>query len=57
MGLTDVVDSLLGSDSGTVSVSVFECQDCGETFESAKQPGRVACKECLSNDVEVVSNE
>lgn len=35
-----------------ITVTEFECQDCGNTFESAKPPDRAQCVECLSHDVE-----
>ncbi len=32
----------------------FRCTDCGEEFESGKDPRRASCPDCLSNDVERV---
>lgn len=50
MVIGKLASKLLGRDSG-VELNVFECSDCGSTFESAKQPDRASCPECLSNDV------
>lgn len=48
-----LIDRFLGDSSAGVEVRTFECEDCGHTFESAKQPERAQCMECLSNDVTV----
>lgn len=52
MALGKLVKKVFGSDTG-VELKVFECSECGETFESAKQPERASCPGCLSNDVAV----
>lgn len=52
MSITDTIQSLIGSDDGGVEVTTFECAECGHTFESAKDPDRAQCMECLSNDVQ-----
>lgn len=51
MAVTELIDRLLGGSSG-VEVWIFECADCGETFESSKQPERASCPACLATDVE-----
>lgn len=51
MGVVDKLSNLLpGGD--TTRVYKYECQECGNTFESAKGPDRAQCMDCLSNDVE-----
>lgn len=54
MSVVDLLDRLIGTDTNRVQLKVFECADCGSTFESAKQPDRASCPECLANDVEQV---
>lgn len=51
MSIVEVIDRVLGTGSNSVQLKVFECADCDSTFESAKQPDRASCPECLSNDV------
>lgn len=52
MALSKLVDKLLGGGPG-VDVQEYRCPDCGRTFESAKDPERAQCPECLANDVDV----
>lgn len=33
-------------------VTTYECTDCGNTFESAKDEAEAKCMECLGRDVE-----
>jgi predicted Zn-ribbon and HTH transcriptional regulator len=55
MGLTDLFSTVLGSGEGNMSVKVYECQECGETFETAKnKKRRISCPECVSGDVQQV---
>lgn len=51
MSIVEVIDRVLGTGNSSVQLKVFECADCDSTFESAKQPDRASCPECLSNDV------
>lgn len=51
MGLTDIVDRVIGRDGDSVSVTVYECENCEKTFESAKDAERAQCPECLSNEI------
>lgn len=51
MSIVDVIGRVLGTGSSGVQLKAFECVDCDSTFESAKQPDRASCPECLSNDV------
>lgn len=51
MAVGDLIDKLLGGGGSGVQLKVFECADCDAEFESAKQPERASCPECLSNDV------
>lgn len=53
MPISQLVNKLFGRDTG-IEIKVFECSECDETFESAKQPKRASCPECLSNDVSVL---
>lgn len=52
MALGKLVKKVLGSDTG-VELKTFECSECGEAFESAKQPERASCPACLSNAVSI----
>lgn len=54
MAITKILGRLLGRDGGGVEVREFECNECGTTFESAKQPERAQCMDCLSNDLDVL---
>lgn len=54
MPISKILGRLLGSDSGGVEIKKYECNECGNTFDSAKRPERSQCMECLSNDVEVI---
>lgn len=51
MAVVEIIDKLLGVSGSEIQLKVFECADCGAEFESAKQPERASCPECLSNDV------
>lgn len=53
MALGKLISKLFGGDSG-VELKEFECGECDSTFDSAKQPKRASCPECLSNDVAVI---
>lgn len=53
MAIGDLVSKLLGSGS-SVEIKLFECADCETTFESAKQPKRATCPECLSSEVTTI---
>lgn len=48
--LKSVIPGVDDEDPNTVRT--FECQECGNEFESAKSPKRAQCMECLSHDVE-----
>lgn len=50
MAIGDLIDKLLGRGSG-MQVRIFSCAECEATFESAKQPDRASCPECLANEV------
>lgn len=50
MAIGDLVRWLVGRGS-SVEVKVYECSACDSTFESAKQPKRASCPECLSSEV------
>ncbi|MFB6310979.1 MAG: hypothetical protein ABEH64_07330 [Salinirussus sp.] len=55
MGLTDLVTSVIGGDARGTTIKVYECQNCGETFETGKnKERRISCPECVSSDVEQV---
>lgn len=53
MSVVDTLKDFISTDSG-VTVKEYRCTDCEGTFESAKDPDRAACPECLSHDVEVI---
>lgn len=54
MSVVDLIDKVLGAGGDSVQLKEFECADCESTFESAKDPDRASCPECLANDVEQV---
>lgn len=56
MPLSKLLSRLFGSDSSGVEIKEFECAGCGHIFESAKQPERAQCMDCLSAEVHVVGN-
>lgn len=37
-----------------IETQLFECQNCSERFESAKNDDRIMCPECLAHEAEVV---
>jgi len=55
MSIANIISRLLGGDGGGVEMREYECVECDNIFESAKQPERAQCMECFSNDLEVVS--
>lgn len=55
MAIGDLVSRFLGPGSG-LDVTVYECAGCESTFESAKQPERASCPECLSSSVAPVDS-
>lgn len=38
-------------ESDNAQTTLYKCQDCGHTFESAKAPEEAQCMECLSREV------
>lgn len=56
MPVKKILSRLFGGGSGGVELRKFECTECGNPFESAKQPERAQCMECLSSDVEVIGS-
>lgn len=55
MSVLDTIKGLFGGSDDGVSTRTFECQECGETHDSAKTPERAQCPACLANDVEPVA--
>lgn len=53
MSVIQKLKSALPIEDEGVTHRTFECQECGNTFESTKRPERAKCMECLSNDVQV----
>lgn len=51
MSIVDTVKSVFGVGSSSISLDMYECEDCDSTFESAKTADRAQCPDCLSNDV------
>lgn len=53
MSALDSIKSIIPGtgDGSDVSTQTFECDDCGETFETAKDLDRAECPECLSRSV------
>lgn len=52
MGVVDRLKDIVGTDGGLTTYR-YRCTDCDSEFDSAKDPDRAACPECLSHDVEV----
>lgn len=50
--LQTIKNALTPGDASTVRE--YRCNACGATFESAKDPERVKCMECLERDAEPV---
>lgn len=57
MPLSKFISGLFGGDSSGLDTNEFECEDCGNTFESAKRPERVQCMECLSSEATIVDDD
>jgi predicted Zn-ribbon and HTH transcriptional regulator len=53
MTVLDTLKGMVGLDSGA-NVKHFQCNNCGNEFDSAKAPKRAKCLECMERDVEVV---
>jgi predicted Zn-ribbon and HTH transcriptional regulator len=51
MSVMQKLKSVLPFEDAGVTKRTYECQDCGNTFESAKTPDRAMCVECMSQDV------
>lgn len=53
MAFVQKVKSILGmaDAGGQALMNSYRCAACEESFESAKDPDRVSCPECLSHDV------
>jgi hypothetical protein len=41
-----------GVDESNSDTTRYECQECGNVIESAKDPESVRCLDCISDDVE-----
>lgn len=44
----------IGAETGVDKTS-YECQDCGNVFESTQDKDRALCTDCTSSDIEQVS--
>ncbi|MFB6170349.1 MAG: hypothetical protein ABEJ06_04295 [Haloarculaceae archaeon] len=55
MSVIDTLKGLVSSEQEAASINDYECQNCGNTLESMKDPAKAKCMECLSADVEQVS--
>ena len=51
MSIVETIRETITGDDGGTAIRTYECADCGETHESAKDPDRAMCPGCLSNDV------
>lgn len=51
MSVIDKVQNLLSSDDEAGSITAYECNECGNNFESMKSSQKAKCMECLSSDV------
>jgi predicted Zn-ribbon and HTH transcriptional regulator len=51
MSVIQKLKSALPIEDESITRRTYECQECGNTFESTKTPDRAKCMECLSNDV------
>jgi predicted Zn-ribbon and HTH transcriptional regulator len=52
MSVLQKVKSILPVDDDGIERRTYNCQNCGNTFESAKTPDRAQCMECMSHDIE-----
>lgn len=55
MSVIDTIKTVVGLDSGAITHE-YRCQDCDNEFESAKDPDRASCMNCMSYNVERVDN-
>lgn len=53
MSVLDRVRDLVTATDGA-DLTLYECDECGATFESAKTPERAVCEDCLSHEVQPV---
>lgn len=51
MAIGELIGRLLGSGGAGSRIYVYDCAACDAEFDSAKQPARASCPECLSNEV------
>jgi len=51
MSIAETLKAFIGVGDSGVSFTSYRCDECGHVFESAKDPDRVQCTECLSRDV------
>lgn len=56
MSILDSLKDALPVGGSSIDVAEYECQECGHRFESAKDPERATCMECLATDVEAVDH-
>lgn len=53
MPIVSFLENLLSRGGSGVPVKEFECDECGNRWESAKQSERAQCTECLSDETTV----
>jgi hypothetical protein len=53
MSVVETLKSVVGLSDGRVTTR-YRCIDCDNEFESAKDPDRAKCMECLGTNVEPV---
>lgn len=49
------VKNVIGTGS-SLEILFYECQDCGNQCESAKDPGKAKCMNCLSTTITDLGN-
>ncbi len=52
VSVLDTIKQAVGLGDSGVESTVYECTECNNTFESAKDPRRAQCMECMSTAVE-----
>lgn len=57
MSILDSLKAALPVGESSPDITEYECQECGNRFESAKVPDRAQCMDCLSRNVEVVDDQ
>ncbi len=55
MNLITKVKDVIGA-GNSLEIHLYECQNCGNQFESAKDPEKAKCMNCLSTNITDLGN-